>query len=296
MAAAALVAAAPHAAFACSVCGCGDPLVDVSDSVPYAVPLRVAVDFELLTATAASDEDPAAEESVTQVTVRPVVVYSPIESVNLVLQLPIVSKAWTLTGDGEDGVTHAGLGDIDVGARWFFFEKTDFDTQSRQALGLTGGITLPTGANGATEAGVRLDDHAQLGTGAFGPYLGLSYAYHRDPWNLFTTVMGRVRTRNSYGYHYGDALQWGVRGDYRILDGLAVELGVDGRYAAFDTLDDEDQTNTGGLVLAAAPGLAVNVVDDLWLRARVQIPFVTSLHGNQTVGPTYFASVQVLLR
>jgi hypothetical protein len=69
-------------ALACSVCGCGDPLVDASDSVPFAAPLRLALDFEVLTQSAASDEMPLATESLTQITVRPVVVYSPVEELN----------------------------------------------------------------------------------------------------------------------------------------------------------------------------------------------------------------------
>ncbi len=293
----AIAAAAPSPAAACSVCGCGDPFVDVSDSVPYAVPLRIALDFEALTASAASDEDPAAHESVTQMTLRPVVVYSPVDELNVVLQIPLVLKDWTLTGgEAPASAKHAGLGDIDLGARWFFFRRTSFEAQSRQAFGLTAGIGLPTGANGATENGVRLDDHAQLGTGAFGPYAGVSYAFHQDPWNVFVTLTGRLRTRNSYGYRYGDALQWSVRADVRVIDPLALELAVDGRYAAQDDIDGDEQGNTGGLVLAASPGLAVNVYGDVWLHARVQIPFLTSLNGDQTVGPTYIASVQVLLR
>jgi len=289
-----LVAEGP--ADACSVCGCGDPLVDASESVSNMTPLRIALDFEELSATAASDDDPAAQESVTQVTLRPVLVYSPIESLNLVAQIPFVRKDWSLSGGDTASATHTGLGDIDLGARWFFFESRSFDSMSRQAFGVSGGVTMPTGPNGATEDGMRLDDHAQLGTGSWGPYLGLNYAFHKDPWNLFATLLGQVRTTNSHGYHYGSAVKWSVRGDYRIADPVAVELGIDGRYAAMDTMNDEDQTNTGGLLLAAAPGFAVNVTENLWLRGRVQIPFFTSLNGDQSVGPTFFGSVQVLLR
>jgi hypothetical protein len=190
-------AATPPRAAACSVCGCGDPLVDVSDSVPYAAPLRIALDFEVLTASAASDEDPAARESVTQVTLRPVIVYSPTEELNLVLQVPLVHKDWSLSRGAEEGsATHMGLGDIDVGARWFFFQRTSFESQSRQALGVTGGITLPTGPTGATENGVRLDDQAQLGTGAFGPYRGSPrYVPGQTPRQAGAAAAQRLRDR-----------------------------------------------------------------------------------------------------
>ncbi len=69
-----------------------------------------------------------------------------------------------------------------------------------------------------------------------------------------------------------------------------------GRYARRDSIDGEAQTNTGGLVLAAAPGVAAGLTDALWLRVRAQLPVVTSLYGEQSVSPTYFASVQYLMR
>ena len=296
LAAALGVLVATRLASACSVCGCGDPLVDASDSIPNMAPLRLALDFEVLTASAASDDDPLAEESLTQVTLRPVIVYSPIESLNLVAQIPLVRKDWSLSGDASESATHTGLGDVDLGVRWFFLRTMSLEAMSRQALGVLAGTTLPTGPDDATQDGMRLDDHAQLGTGSFGPYLGLVYAYHRDPWNVFLSGTAQVRTTNSFDYHYGTAVRWSARADYRIVDRFAVELGVDGRYAAKDTAGGEDQVNTGGLLLAAAPGASVNLAGDVWLRGRVQIPFATSLNGDQSVGPTFFASVQMLIR
>lgn len=282
---------------ACSVCGCGDPLVDASDSVPAGIWLRLALDFEQLHATAASDDDPAAEESVSQWLVRPVVVYSPIESLNLVAQLPLLHKRWALdSGGGRETATMTGLGDLDVGGRWFVLRKTNYRVQSRQDVGVSAGTVVPTGSNGATMDGMRVDDHGQLGKGAFAAYAGLLYAYHRDPWNLTASTSGTVHGTNDYGYHYGANVRWSMRGDYRLRDRLALELGLDGRYARRDTVDGEAQQNTGGLVVAAAPGVAVGVTDELWLRLRAQLPVATALYGQQTVGPTYFASVQYLMR
>ena len=62
-----------------------------------------------------------------------------------------------------------------------------------------------------------------------------------------------------------------------------------------DTADGETVMNTGGLVLAAAPGLSVNVGGDVWLRARADVPVYTRLDGTQDVGVTMFASVQMLV-
>ncbi|HTS82559.1 MAG TPA: hypothetical protein VMH40_18295 [Myxococcaceae bacterium] len=47
------------------------------DSMPVANTLRFALEYEYLTATARSDDEPDRTESLTQMTLRPVVVYSP---------------------------------------------------------------------------------------------------------------------------------------------------------------------------------------------------------------------------
>src|SRR5205814_5881798 len=104
-----------------SVCGCGDPLVDASEAVPNMSTLRLALNFEVLSADAASDDAPGSREFLTQVTFRPVIVWSPIEELNLVAQIPITRKDWKLEGDENAAAKNTGLGDIDLGARYFFW-------------------------------------------------------------------------------------------------------------------------------------------------------------------------------
>ncbi|HEY3586986.1 MAG TPA: hypothetical protein VGK85_07535 [Myxococcaceae bacterium] len=295
----ATVVLAPTVARACSVCGCGDPLVLAGDSMPVANTLRFALEYEYLTATARSDDEPDRTESLTQMTLRPVVVYSPFSWANLVLQVPLVRKEWALsatsTADAENA-TPMGLGDIDLGLRVFVWDVTSLRAQRRQNLALTAGTSFPTGAGDATTAdGERIDQHAQLGTGAWGPYVGALYAFHQDPWNFFVSVSGRFRTTNSYGYRFGDALLWSAQLRFRVVEPFALQLGVAGRYAGHDRSEGVLQENTGGLVVSAVPGLAWNVSGPIWLLAQVQVPFVTHLFGQQTVGVTATASLQFVL-
>lgn len=300
--AAALVASvvlSPAVARACSVCGCGDPLVLAGDSMPVPNTLRFALQYEYLTASARSDDEPDRTESVTQMTLRPVVVYSPFSWANLVLQVPLVRKDWALSGTptaGSETATPMGLGDVDLGVRVFVWDATSIQAQRRQNLALTAGTSFPTGADDATTAdGERIDQHAQLGTGAWGPYVGALYAFHQDPWNFFLSVTGRFRTTNSYQYRFGDALLWSAQLRFRVVEPFALQLGVDGRYAGHDRSAGVLQENTGGLVVSAVPGIAWNVSGPVWLLAQVQVPFVTRLFGEQTVGVTTTASLQYVL-
>lgn len=280
-------------AFACSVCGCGDPLVAAGDAMPMAGNLRVALEGEYLTAQAASDEDPDATESLAQTTLRPILVASPLNRLNLVLQVPLVRKTWSLLGAGPgELVDHFGLGDIDLGARWFLWEADSLSAQRRQSFAVSAGLSLPTGPTDAMEGAVRIDDHAQLGTGSVGPYAGLLYALHQDPWNLGLSVSGRAHTTNGYGYQYGPALLWSARGTFRPWERFAFMVGLDGRYAGRDVLEGELQTNTGGLLLAVVPGVAVNVVGNLWLHVVAQVPVFSHLFGEQSVGPVIATRLQ----
>jgi hypothetical protein len=299
----------PAAAYACSVCGCGDPLivvsesagvqasesarVEVNESAARAGAVRVSLEAEYLSASAASDDNPLATETVVQTTLKPVVVWSPTKSLNLALQVPLTNKAWTMSGDGAPMATNnSGLGDVDLGGRWFLWEKASLSSRNRQEVALSAGSSLPTGADNALVNGVRLDDHAQLGTGSWGPYLGGLYALHRDPWALTLSLTGKTHTTNAYGYHYGSALMWSARTTYLVKDWLGFVVGVDGRYATRDTADGDPQLNTGGTLLAAVPGVSVRLWEGTWLLARAQLPFYAKLYGTQTVGPVVSASVQ----
>ena len=290
---------APSVARACSVCGCGDPLVLAGDSTPVANTLRFALEYEYLTATARSDDEPDRTESLTQMTLRPVVVYSPFSRINLVLQVPVVRKDWALSATPTAGAETAlpmGLGDLDLGVRVFLWDVTSIQAQRRQNLALTAGTSFPTGADDRTTAdGERIDQHAQLGTGAWGPYVGALYAFHQDPWNLSLSVTGRFRTTNSFGYRYGDAVLWSAQLRFRVVEPFALQVGIDGRYAGQDRTAGVVQQNTGGLVVSAVPGIAWNVAGPIWLLAQVQVPFATHLFGEQTVGVTATASLQYVL-
>src|SRR5262249_14303470 len=215
---------------------------------------------------------------------------------NLVLQVPLVRKDWSLsatqTADTESA-TPIGLGDVDLGVRVFVWDATSIHDLRRQNLALSTGTSFPTGAGNATTAdGERIDQHAQLGTGAWGPYVGALYAFHQDPWNFLVSVTGRFRTTNSYGYRFGNAVLWSAQLRFRVVEPFALQLGVDGRYAGRDTSEGVPQENTGGLVVSAVPGFAWDVVGQMWLVAQVRVSLATHLFGRQAMGVTAMAGLQ----
>ncbi len=275
---------------ACSVCGCDDPLVASADSEPHVGTLRAALSASAVTASARSDDDPLVTERLERLKLTPTLVYTPLRMLNVVADLPLQRNLYSATGGGASE-SHAlwGIGDAQLGARYFVVSAVDFTARRRQELELSAGSAFPTGPNGSKADGERLDEHAQLGRGAFGPYGGITYAFHRDPWNFTVSVIGRAFTENHYSYRYGSSLLWSAAVQYRPWDELAFELGTNDHYELHDTQDGHRQTNTGGLVLQASPGLVAQVSGQLWFSARVEIPVYTHLNGQQSVGPSYVA-------
>lgn len=282
------------AARACSICSSDDPLVAAGDSSPNVGRLRLALSFSRVTASARSDDDPSATERISRITLTPTLVYSPSARLNTVLSVPLIDNRYSARGPNEQlSATLDGLGDVEFGVRYFAWVDLDIEARRRQDLAVSAGTSLPTGRNDASQRnGERWDEHAQIGRGAFGPYVGVLYAFHEDPWNFTFDGAFRVFSENHYRYRYGIATLGNVALQVRLADRLALYTGLGGRYAARDREAGEAQENTGGFVLQAMPGTLLRLADHCWLQARIEIPFVTRLFGEQTLGPTYWAALQ----
>ncbi len=199
--------------------------------------------------------------------------------------------------------TLTGLGDVEVAARYAFWTKVNFGLRRVQEFAVSAGSALPTGNHDAKDPdGTLIDPHGQLGTGGWGPFAGLHYRFEQGDWMGFTSLSYRLRTEATYfdgsKYKFGDAVLWSVHGQYRPSHELALDLGMDGRYAVADRAVDADGTvtsrveNTGGTLLSLAPGVYVKAGVRLWLFARSQVPVYKHLFGEQDVKPSFTAGVQ----
>lgn len=294
-AAAGLGLAAAPAALACSVCAAGDPLVHAGDAASDAREVRLAVEAEWLRARAAMAGMPGMIEELTQSSLRLGAVVSALPRLNVVALLPVVRKETSASGAGADHghEVRTGIGDAELGARWFLLDRSNFEVMRHHSVALSAGTSFPTGPNDAREGGVRVDEHGQLGTGGFGPYAGALWRVEQSRWHALASVAGRYRTENRFGYRYGPSLAWSLEGQLQPHPRVALGLGLDGREAWADRDRGAAVPDTGGLVLAAAPSVRVGVGGGVWIHVRAQLPVLTRLRGVQEVGPVVVAGVQL---
>jgi hypothetical protein len=296
-------------ALACSVCGCGDPLLTSSDPAALTGSLRVQFDTEFLRVDAGTDGRPGFTDELTQVSYRLNVAFRPVEDLSLAATLPFTSKMIRTVGGGTVATDSdlTGLGDVEVGARYALWRTVQVGAQRMQELALGAGTSMPTGPSNAKMAdGSLVDPHGQLGTGGWGPFAGLYYRFEQGDWTAFASLSYRLRTPGTYfdrsQYRFGDAFLWSAHGQYRAARRVALDLGVDGRYATADWAKDSSGVvtsqvdNTGGTLLSAAPGVYVDAAAGLWVFARGQVPFLKHLFGQQDVKPSFTVGLQYQLR
>lgn len=310
-----LVAAFAAAAWAgparaCSICGCGDPLLAASDPAAITGQLRLQLDTEYLRVDAGTDGQPGFTDELTQWSYRLNAVYRPIDALSLTATLPFVSKRIQMVGPGirETHSSLSGLGDAELGARYALWNTVDFGARRVQEFAISAGTMMPTGSHGATMTDpgtgevMLIDAHGQLGTGGWGPFAGIHYRFEQGDWLGFASVSYRIRTQGSFSdgskYKFGDAALWSIHGQYRPIPKVALDLGLDGRHAWADKATAPDGTvtdaveNTGGTVWSVAPGVYYNAAGKLWLFLRGQLPVYKNLFGEQDVKSSFTAGFQ----
>jgi hypothetical protein len=304
-AAAALILTTATPARACSVCGCGDPLLASSDPAAITGGLRLQLDTEYLRIDAGTDGQPGYTDKLAQWSYRLNAVYRPIEPLALSVTIPLVKKSIRTVGGGTSvsDSSLTGLGDVEIAARYALWTSVKLGARRVQELAVSAGSALPTGKKDAKDSGGGLvDPHGQLGTGGWGPFAGLHYRLEQGDWMGFASLSYRLRTEASYfdhsKYKFGDALLWSLHGQYRPVSKVAIDLGIDGRFAVADRAVDTDGAviskveNTGGTVLSLAPGVYLNAWGGAWVFARGQVPIHQDLLGEQSVKPSFTAGLQ----
>ncbi len=306
----ATVAVLPRPSAACSICRCGDPAFNALGLNIYnPESFRLALDWSRFAKTEGVGMGGAeGSESVVENRVTATLSYSPSEVFTLIAQLPWAIRSLTsspappsaLATVGEAGATTTGrgLGDPELYALLRVWAAPFASGLGRRAwVGLQLGVKTPWGENDLREGGVRLDEHAQPGTGSTDWVAGVDGVYVLDPASsLFGSFQLRRPGPNRFGYSYGDVGLANFGYERKLGSTLDAVLELNYRRAREDRVDSRGarDPNTGGGVLYLTPRLVANLSQRLVARVSAQIPVATSLNGVQSERTVWAAGLTYL--
>jgi len=269
---------APRQGLACSMCHCGDPVLNLVGSQIF-VPgtWHVGFDTDRFAKDQVAEDDPGTREKEVESRFTLSVSRTFGRRLTVVARLPFAHRSIDAP-DGSSSLT--GLSDPEVLAHYRIYAP-----QRGSWLSLSLGLRSGWGKNDAARDGERLEEHLQPGTGSAGVEPGLSFSRvvgSSDDSSVFGSVAGRFNGRNDVGYHYGNAMLANLGFEKKLSGRLNAIVEANFRRAAKDepTLGGEDP-NTGGSVLYLSPRLLVRLDQSLFLRVGVQVPVVKDLYGDQ---------------
>lgn len=295
-----LLAVARPAA-ACSICRCGDPTFNALGSNIYSSgQFHLALDWDRFNKTQlASDNGVLGTEHQIENRVTATLSYSIAERVVLVARIPYSFRNLTTTtaADSSTVATH-GLSDPEFYALFRLWSSSFGPRLGRRAwISAVAGVKTPWGQNDVRQAGERVDEHEQPGTGSTDVFGGLAGIYLFDESSsMFASAQYRGTGRNSFGYKYGNLTTANLAYERKLAEQLDAVLELNFRHSGSDQVDfgGELDPNTGGNILYVTPRLIVGLGQGIVLRLSAQIPAWKSLYGIQSEKVNFNAGLTFL--
>ena len=190
------------------------------------------------------------------------------------LVLPHIQK--TASANGETVDTSSGIGDPILMARY-----TVWGDPARQFAAAIVGLKLPIGAKKTDPDGVFSPDLV-IGTGSTDPLIGVVYSHNIGNWNYSADALYKFSGKGYDSYQFGNMLNLGLNGYYRLHDNVNAGLGLAGENMAADSDNGNIVENTGGTVFFANPTIQY-AVDDFYAELSYQLPVYRNFTGTQLV-------------
>ena len=264
------------AAFACSMCQCGDAASRLLGADIFADQRwHVALDEDHLGKDQGAEGTLLRErESENRFTLTGA--WSPLPSVRLIGRVPY---AWRDLSSSDGSRSLSGLADPDLSAHLRLLRT---DGSRPVCISAMLGVKPGWGQNDRTLGGVRAEEHLQPGSGAaswmtgLGGSVTLSGVSH-----AYVSVSGRWNGRNAAGYRYGDALLATVAWERAFSARAAMLSGLEFRAAKRDDDAGTLDGNSGGSVLYLAPRVRASLWGPVALKLGLQVPMFQNLFGGQ---------------
>ncbi len=295
------------AAFACSVCRCGDPTFNaLGTEVFEGGRFYFALDWDRLEKDQLTGahhgeealeveshglqgigahhggEEHAVNENLVEQRLILTAAWAPSENWQLIARLPYSDRK--LQEGDDEKVSSSGLADPELLLRWRVW-ASDFQTGLGRAnwISLTFGAKTDWGKSDARENGELLDQHAQAGTGSTDWIAGISGVHLlSEKASLYGSLQARFTGDNDQGYEYGDVRLLNFGYERKVGERLDLALEANLRDADADVTEEgEEDPNTGGAIAYLQPRLLFHLGHGLVGRLAVQVPVWDDLDGEQ---------------
>lgn len=149
-------------------------------------------------------------------------------------------------------------------------------------LQVAAGARVPLGASDQKdEAGARLEQHLQTGSGAWAGTFSLQLMRNVGAVPLFFGASYQANGTNDHEFAYGNVFRFNVAAQRALANAFDLIAEVNGRAANHDQAATTVDENSGGTVVYFSPGLRLRFGGAFSLRSQVQIPIAENLHGEQ---------------
>lgn len=172
-----------------------------------------------------------------------------------VFSLPYFSKHSSLNNGVDESDADSGIGDATA-----MLKYRAWSGHSDQHLWVYGGFKLPTGAyhytapSGPGGTGL-INPDLVLGTGSLDYLVGFAYTQNIGSFSWAFDTLYKISNEGYDGYQFGNVLNWGLSGYYRLHNSWNAGLGLVSELTASDVDRSGNFLNPGGI---QAPGVVPN--------------------------------------
>jgi hypothetical protein len=272
---AALAAALPaREAWACAVCGSGDPTLTVmGNEKPFQGRARAAV--ELRMGEVRVGQPGVSEIGMSDERVELAAAYAPVRPLLLMIAVPLLFRQTSFPDGGRSRV--ATIGDVELRAKVFVWST--WRGPHKHEVALQGGVKAPSGPLQNDDHGAPLPAALQPGMGAVTPFAGVYYGLVRGPWSFYASATAYLPFPVRDTAHASDSLRSSGSVQRQVGRAFAARVGLDTRLEGTSETKGAPDPNSGGFVAYLSPALVVSPVEDLLVGAGVHAPFAQAFHG-----------------
>ena len=169
-----------------------------------------------------------------------------------------------------------GFGDFSFLAKYKFLDRNNF------SLAAIAGVKIPSGdTNQKNEFGFLLSPDTQPGSGSWDPIMGLAATKSFKSFDLHSSVLYQLSTPGSQDTIVGDNLSYNLALTKKLSKHVEFVTELNGLWREKVETNGIKDSNHGGHIIFATPGLRININEHLLNSIYLSLPLIQDINGYQ---------------